>query len=135
MSFIEQMRTLAIQEADIVEKDNQKKTNKQEQRANQVKEEKFKMLNEKYFDMIQRKIKNMSSKGKREAFINFTWEDFKANCDGLGNPKYFMRLWIDEITNPDSIYLPKDQDGNTKSLHGLNANIWSNRAFTTHFTW
>ena len=139
MSFIEQMRSLAIERADVVTNEDAKvlaeKTNKREQRMKEVKEEKFKMLNQKYFDMIERKIKNMSEKGKREAYINFAWDDFKANCHGLGNPKEFQRLWFDEITNPDSIYLPKDEDGKTKSLQGLNADILGNRSFTTHFTW
>ena len=139
MSFIEQMRSLAIQQADVVASEDAKvlaeKSNKREQRMKEVKQEKFKMLNEKYFDMIERKIKNMSAKGRREAYINFDWDDFKANCNGLGNPKQFQRLWIDEITNPDSIYLPKDEDGKTKCLEGLHADIWGNRAFTTHFTW
>jgi len=139
MSFIEQMRSLAIQQADVVVSEDAKvlaeKTNKREQWMKEVKEEKFKLLNEKYFDMIERKIKNMSAKGKREAYINFSWEDFKANCHGLGNPKQFQRLWINEITNPKSNYLPKDQDGNTKCLEGLHADIWGNGAFTTHFTW
>lgn len=139
MSFIEQMRSLAIQQADVVASEDAKvlaeKSNKREQRMKEVKQEKFKMLNEKYFDMIERKIKNMSAKGKREAYINFDWNDFKANCNGLGNPKQFQRLWIDEITNPDSIYLPKDEDGKTKCLEGLHADIWGNGVFTTHFTW
>ena len=139
MSFIEQMRSLAIQQADVVASEDAKvlaeKTNKREQRLKEVKQEKFKLLNEKYFDMIERKIKNMSAKGKREAYINFDWNDFKANCNGLGNPKQFQRLWIDEIINPDSIYLPKDEDGKTKCLEGLHADIWGNGAFTTHFTW
>ena len=137
MSFIEEMRSIAIKQNEIntTEDDNNEKTNKYEENIKKVKQEKFKMLNEKYFDMIERKIKNMSVKGKREAYINFVWEDFKANCTGLGNPKHFQRLWIDEITNPNSIYLPEDQDGKTKCLEGLTANIWGNRAFTTHFTW
>ena len=139
MSFIEQMRSLAIQQADDVASEDAKvlaeKSNKREQRMKEVKQEKFKLLNEKYFDMIERKIKNMSAKGKREAYINFDWDDFKANCNGLGNPKQFQRLWIDEITNPDSIYLPKDEDGSTKCLEGLHADIWGNGSFTTHFTW
>ena len=139
MSFIEQMRSLAIQQVDVVVSEDAnvlaEKTNKREQRMKEVKEEKFKLLNEKYFDMIERKIKNMSAKGRREAYINFDWGDFKANCNGLGNPKQFQRLWIDEITNPDSIYLPKDEEGKTKCLEGLEADIWGNGAFTTHFTW
>lgn len=139
MSFIEQMRSLAIERADVAAKEDVKvvaeKTNKKEERMKEVKDEMFKKLNEKYFDMIERKIKNMSEKGKREAYINFAWEDFKANCHGLGNPKQFQRLWIDEITNPESIYLPKDKDGKTKCLQGLNADIWGNGSFTTHFTW
>jgi hypothetical protein len=139
MSFIEQMRSLAIQQAIVVASEDAKvlaeKTNKRDQRMKEVKQEKFKFLNEKYFDMIERKIINMSAKGRREAYINFDWDDFKANCNGLGNPKQFQRIWIDEITNPDSIYLPKDEEGNTKCLAGLHADIWGNGAFTTHFTW
>jgi len=139
MSFIEQMRSLAIESADNEAKKQakvlQEKAIKKEEHMKKVKQEKFKFLNEKYFDMIERKIKNMSAKGRREAYINFDWDDFKANCNGLGNPKQFQRIWIDEITNPDSIYLPKDEEGNTKCLAGLHADIWGNGAFTTHFTW
>ena len=61
MSFIEQMRSLAIQQVDVVVSEDAnvlaEKTNKREQRMKEVKEEKFKLLNEKYFDMIERKIK------------------------------------------------------------------------------
>jgi len=139
MSFIEQMRSLVIERADVVANEDvnfvAEKANKKEERMKQVKEEKFKMLNEMYFDMIERKIKNMSVKGKREAYINFEWGHFKANCYGLGNPKQFQRLWINEVTNPNSIYLPKNEDGNPKCLEGLHADIWGNGAFTTHFTW
>lgn len=134
-SYIQLMRSLAIAQANADTKVVTEKAKKNEERMKEVKEENFKILNEKYFDMIARKIKNMSAKGKREAYINFVWNDFKANCHGLGNPKQFQRLWINEITNPHSIYLPKDEDGNAKCLEGLRADIWGNGDFTTHFTW
>ena len=135
MSFIEQMQILAIESANKNESDSKQKKQEHENRMENVKKEKFEFLNDKYFDMIQRKIKNFSKQGKREAYINFNYDDFKANCKGLGNPKAFQRLWINSITNPNSIYLPKDSQGNPKCLEGLHADIWGNGAFTTHFTW
>lgn len=129
------MKVLAIENANSNDNDLEKKRLLHEKRMEEVKKEKFEFLNDKYFDMIQRKIMNFSKKGKREAYINFDYEDFKANCRGLGNPKQFQRLWINSITNPNSSYLPTDEDGKTKCLEGLHADIWGNGAFTTHFTW
>lgn len=129
------MQTLAIESTTSNGNDMEEKRLRHERKMEEVKKEKFEFLNDKYFDMIQRKIMNFSKKGKREAYINFDYEDFKANCRGLGNPKQFQRLWIDSITNPNSSYLPVDKHGKTKSLEGLRADIWGNGLFTTHFTW
>ena len=93
-------------------------------------------LTEKYHGTVKRGIENASRAGKREKFINFTFEDFKANCSGLGTPKDVMRMWINEMCDPESKYVPVSEEGGNK-IHflGLTADIWGGKTFTTRFTW
>ena len=76
--------------------------------------------------------------------MNFDKNDFKANFPGLGYPKEFMRSWFDELSDPNSKYLPdiyiKDyfeySDSKKKiSLQGIDISIWNNGSNTVVFKW
>lgn len=92
-------------------------------------------LTDKYHGTIKRGIEAATRAKKREKFINFEFEDFKANCSGLGTPKDVMRMWIDDMCNPESDYVPVDESGKKIHFSGLTADIWGGRTFTTRFTW
>jgi hypothetical protein len=134
MSFADKMRNISKAESKISEK---KKLSEEElaARMEKIKDEKFKFLTEKYLDTILRGIENAARKGLNEKYINFSRDDFKANCKGLGFPNQFQGKWLDEMKNPESAYLPTLEDGSKPSLEGISFDIWNNSAFTTHFTW
>lgn len=107
-----------------------------------VRTELFHMLTNKYHKTLVTGIVNASNKGKREKFINFDRNDFKANCHGLGYPQEVMENWLKEMSSPNSIYLPiseNDDDwwkqGEKMHFEGIQFEVWNNKAFTTKFTW
>jgi hypothetical protein len=108
-----------------------------EKRRLEKKEELFKFLTDKYHSIIRRAILQAAHSGKREKYINFNKNDFKANFPTLGYPYEIQKIWLDEvITNPSSDILPRHNE-NDMPIHfsGLNYDIWNNSSFTTHFTW
>lgn len=100
-------------------------------------EELFKFLTEKYHKVIKDGITHSANKGKREKYINFDRNDFKANFPSMGYPNEIQKRWLDEvITNPSSTILPMNEsDDIPDHLNGLHYDIWNNKAFTTYFTW
>ena len=115
-----------------------------EKNKQQIKHDKFIYLTDKYFDNIINSIFHKSNKGERIKYINFDKNDFKANFPGLGYPKEFMRSWFDELSDPNSKYLPdkyikdyfKYSDSNKKiSLQGIDISIWNNSSNTVVFKW
>tara|TARA_B100000927_G_scaffold290616_1_gene289968 strand:- start:3337 stop:3804 length:468 start_codon:yes stop_codon:yes gene_type:complete len=115
-----------------------------EKNKQKIKHDKFIYLTDKYFDNIINSIFYKSNKGERIKYINFDKNDFKANFPGLGYPKEFMRSWFDELSDPNSKYLPdkyiKDYfkycDSNKKiSLQGIDISIWNNSSNTVVFKW
>lgn len=139
MSFIEQMQVLSIEKdnaiKEIAEEKEAARKEKEKIRRKQFRDQLMQTLTDKYHKSILIGIQNASKQGKREKYINFDREDFKANCKGLGFPKQIEIMWLEEMCNPDSSYLPEDDDGNKKHFKGINYNIWNNGKFTTHFTW
>ena len=115
---------------------------KRQERIDQVRNEFFTALTNKYHDTIKRGICNAATKGHNQKYINFTRDDFKANCPGLGFPQQLLADWLREMTNPDSIYLPiasSDDNwwntGDKMHFHGINFDVWNNKAFTVVFSW
>ena len=146
MSFAEKMRTTSTEkkaeiEAMIAEKVAAREA-KQEERAAEVRDELFTALTAKYHDTIKRGINNAARNGKREKFINFAREDFKANCHGVGFPQQVQAAWLKEMCNPESKYLPLAEEANEWSsegekmhFQGVDFDVWNNKAFTVVFTW
>ena len=146
MSFAEKMRTTSTEkkaemEAMIAEKVAAREA-KQEERAAEVRDELFTTLTAKYHDTIKRGINNAARNGKREKFINFAREDFKANCHGVGFPQQVQAAWLQEMCDPESKYLPVAEEanewwaeGDKMRFQGVEFDVWNNKAFTVVFTW
>jgi len=123
------------------EYDDQQELEKKKQKT---KHDKFVYLTDKYFEIIIISIFHKSNKGERVKYMNFDKNDFKANFPGLGYPKEFMRSWFNELSDPNSKYLPdiyiKDyfeySDSKKKiSLQGIDISIWNNGSNTVVFKW
>ena len=135
MSFASKMVEMSIENGSKIKEEIEAKAAKHAEHLINVKDEKFKFLTEKYLNDILAGIERAAKKGYREKYMNFDREDFKANCKGLGYPNEFQRMWLDEVSKPDSPYIFKDKDGIPKCLEGIEASIWNNGAFTTVFKW
>ena len=146
MSFANKMRTTSEDkkaeiETLIADKVAARKVN-QDERVVEVRDEMFTALTSKYHDTIKRGIDNAARNGKREKYMNFARDDFKANCHGLGFPQQVQTDWLKEMCNPDSKYLPIAEDssdgwaeGDKMHFQGVEHNVWNNKAFTVVFTW
>ena len=56
------------------------------------KDQLFRQLTYKYYDKIKVAIENASKHGRQYVYMNFDYNDFKANFNGLGTPAQFQRL-------------------------------------------
>jgi len=135
MSFAEQMKHIAITSKQQQEAKNLAYHENLKKRQEQVKDNLFNILSDKYLITIHNGIKYAAQNGKREKYINFIRDDFKANCPGLGGTVAFQALWLSEITNPNSKYLLEDSNGDKIHISGIKYNIWNNGSFTTVFSW
>ena len=139
MSFIAEMQKLSEEKrAEIEEKTSQilaEKAAVKEKRMAEVKDELMKKLTDLYFIKVKNGIEGAAKKGKREKYMNFSRDDFKANCNGLGYPNQIQRMWINEMCDPESSYLLTDENGDKMHLQGIKASIWNNGAYTTVFSW
>tara|TARA_B110000008_G_C16892654_1_gene533421 strand:+ start:152 stop:547 length:396 start_codon:yes stop_codon:yes gene_type:complete len=131
MTFIKESRELAEQKSIEITHKKQEIKNDKENKKDKILDELFINLTKIYYDKLKDSITRRSIDGKRELYFNFVYNDFKANCNGLGNPPYIQNLWLEEMCNKDSKYLPYPNE----SFEGLIWKIWKNRSFTTVFTW
>ena len=100
-SFIERMQVIANDKEEVQKSIYAAHVKKIELRKDQL----LKKLTYKYYDKIKTTIQNASKFGRQYAYINFDYNDFKANINGLGNPSQVQRMWLKELCDPDSIYL------------------------------
>lgn len=100
-----------------------------------VRDKLFTALTDKYLLDVRNSLLRAAHKGFREKYINFTRDDFKANFAGLGTPAEVQRGWLIEMCDPESKYMKKDDEGNCLTLQGIDADVWNNVKFTTHFKW
>ncbi len=146
MSFAEKMRSTSTEKKAEIEAMIAKKVAardaKNNERAAEVRNELFTSLTDKYHDTIKRGISNAARYGKQEKYINFSRDDFKANCRGVGFPQQVAEEWLKEMCNPDSKYLPVAEEENAwwgegEKMHfqGVEFVVWNNKAFTIVFTW
>tara|TARA_B110000046_G_C12909557_1_gene362220 strand:+ start:108 stop:515 length:408 start_codon:yes stop_codon:yes gene_type:complete len=135
MSFLATIKSTSNSvKVDLDKKTEIKKDEKEEKlkkRQEEVKDTKFTELTTKYYTQIKRGIENAAKDGKSEKYINFDRDDFKANCYGLGNTVEFQKLWLNEIVNPSSKYIPDGED----SFEGFIFEPLNNFKFTTKISW
>tara|TARA_Y100000748_G_C15463854_1_gene476058 strand:- start:1038 stop:1493 length:456 start_codon:yes stop_codon:yes gene_type:complete len=146
MSFAEKMRSTSdLKKEEIEAMISQKleeRQSKEKERIHEVREKLFTTLTEKYHKLIARGINNAAVKGKREKYINFTRDDFKANCKGVGFPQEVQAAWLNEMCNPESKFLPVAEEddnwwtkGDKMDFNGVEFKVWNNKVFTVVFTW
>lgn len=152
ITFAEKMRTTSDNKKSEIEKLIEEKYNermlKQQTRITEVRDQLFTTLTAKYHDTIKKGINNAATTAKREKYINFSRDDFRANCHGVGFPQQVMADWLKEMCDPESIYVPVAEedvyDKNNKIIwnkgckmhfQGVSYDVWNNKAFTTVFTW
>lgn len=135
MSFLASIKsTSESAKLEVDKKSEIKKEEKEEKlkkRQEEVKHTKFTELTQKYFLQIKRGIQNAAKDGKSEKYINFERDDFKANCFGLGNTNEFLKLWLNELVNPSSKYIPDGEE----SFQGFTFEPLGNFKFTTKISW
>jgi hypothetical protein len=132
MSFASKLSKISTENANASEK----KRETHEEKMKAVKHEKFVSLTTLYHDKVKRAVENAAKKGNNTKYMNFNKDDFKPNCYGLGYPVEFLRMWLNEMCNPESEYLPTNKEtGEKESFEGLKFEAWNNGAFTVKFSW
>jgi len=134
MTFAQDMIELSKKKNKLKLEKNLVNINKREN----IKHQKFLFLTDKYFDTIVSVIKKSASYGYRKVIHKFDKNDFKANYPGLGYPNDFIKLWLDELTDYESCYLPIDQENQEKiSLQGIDYSViyYNNHNITIKFQW
>ena len=119
-------------------KENHTKIEKEKEYKNKIFAEKvenrynelMEFLTDKYYEQVVSCLKYNAGNGKHQAFMNFKYEDFKANMPTLGKPKEIQKKWIEEMKNPNSIFLKEK-----RPLEGISYDCWGNGSFTVHFKW
>ena len=140
-SFIQNARAVS-QEASLKKQhDSSELSERQDRRKHEL----MVFLTEKYHGKIKEAIERASRRGLTEKYMNFCYDDFKANCPGLGKPRDIQIMWLTEMCDPKSFMVPVrearegeegDDDGMIKDhFEGLKFEVWGNGSFTTHFTW
>ena len=89
-----------------------------------------------YHEKLVSSISRAALNGYSNKYINFKYEDFKANYPGLGRPSIIQDMWLKEMSKPDSKYLKTaDGDEDLQCIEGIKWDIWGNQKFTTVFKW
>lgn len=162
MSFAQELADTAIKRAKAIQDMHIQKIKEfEEAKFNREKELMF-ALTHKYHPLVKNALWNSALiAGKREKYMNFDREDFKANFPGLGTPRDVCQRWLSEMTKIDSPYLPikpPEYDWDYKPpfenmahladsqfsvstpppkdhFAGIKYDVWNNAKFTIHFTW
>ena len=163
MSFAQQLADLSIKRAKVIQDYKMEQFRKFIKAKDQREHELMTFLTKKYHKSIKDALYRAALiDGLREKYMNFEYEDFKANFPDLGNPKEVCERWLSEMTDPDSKYLPYKTPEYFESKYethfdslaamadgqysvsippvrdhfsGLQFDVWNNSAFTVKFTW
>lgn len=100
MTFVEILRSTAINAAS-----NGHNLTFEERKA-KVLNDKFIELTEKYHPLIRDALMRAAEEGQTVQFMNFDRRYFKTKFPGL-TPVKVARLWLLEMTNPESYYVPE----------------------------
>lgn len=137
MSFINTLVQTSTERAKVVELESGEKRKRFEEAKEKRLDEIMTMLTDKYHPLLKKGLEQAAHAGRREKYINFQRDDFKANFPTLGTPAEMASRWLCEMTKEDSKYLPlkDDESGDREHFKGLDFDVWNNAVFTIKFTW
>ena len=149
MSFAKELAETAIQRAKAIQDIQMREFREFEKKKQLREDELMNNLTNKYHPLIKKALWDAALiHGNREKYMNFDYNDFKANFPTLGNPVQVCSRWLTEMTNEDSQYLPykpvpcwdstdvTDLSPREKDhFAGLQFDVRGNGAFTVQFKW
>lgn len=136
MTFINSLIETSAERSKIVEEEQSEKQKRfEESKAKRV-DEIMTRLTEKYHPLLKKGLTQAAHAGRREKYMNFERDDFKANFPTLGTPGEMAVRWLQEMVKEDSKYLPfRDGTEDREHFKGLEFDVWNNAAFTIHLKW
>ena len=146
-SFIATLIETSSERSNIVDQEKDEKRQRFEEAKAKRLHEMMESLTAKYHKQIKDALEKAAYSGKREKYMNFERDDFKANFPTLGTPAEMASRWFCEMINEESKYLPiksvtslKQGDNELEKVErehfkGLDFDIWNNAAFTVKLTW
>ena len=106
MSFAEILAQKSISAAKKIDELNKRKKEEFEKKKSDRFAELMTALTVKYHLQIKKALWDAASNGRREKYMNFDYNDFKANFPGLGKPSGICSIWLNHMTRTDSPYSP-----------------------------
>ena len=138
MSFITTLVETSTERSKVVDEERAEKQKRFLEAKEKRLDEMLVKLTDKYHPLLKNGLEQAAHGGRREKYMNFERDDFKANFPTLGTPAEMASRWLCEVVTEDSKYLPFKEGGDDKErehFKGLQFDVWNNRAFTIHFTW
>lgn len=136
MSFINSLIDTSAERSKIVEEEQSEKQKHFEESKSKRLDEIMTRLTEKYHPLLKKGLSQAAHAGRREKYMNFERDDFKANFPTLGTPVEMAVRWIQEMVKEDSKYLPfREGTEDREHFKGLEFDVWNNKAFTIHLKW
>lgn len=136
MSFINSLIETSAERSKIVDEEQSEKQKRFEESKAKRLDEIMTRLTEKYHPLLKKGLNQAAHAGRREKYMNFVRDDFKANFPTLGTPGDMAVRWLQEMIKEDSKYLPfREGTEDREHFKGLEFNVWNNGAFTIHLKW
>lgn len=136
MSFINSLIETSAERSKIVEEEQSEKQKRFEESKAKRLDEIMTRLTEKYHPLLKKGLNQAAHAGRREKYMNFVRDDFKANFPTLGTPGEMALRWLQEMIKEDSKYLPfREGSEDREHFKGLEFDVWNNGAFTIHLKW
>lgn len=139
MSLINTLIETSAERSKVVDDERTEKRKRFEEAKSKRIDEMMNKLTDKYHPLLKKGLNQAAHAGRREKYMNFERDDFKANFPTLGTPAEMASRWLCEMTLEDSKYIPlkegAEEGGEREHFKGLAFDVWNNGAFTIHFTW
>ena len=138
MSFIANLVETSTERSKVVDEERLEKRKRFEEAKEKRLDEMMEKLMAKYHPLLKKGLEQAAHNGRREKYMNFERDDFKANFPTLGTPAEMASKWLCEVITEDSKYLPFKEGSDDKErdhFKGLTFDVWNNAAFTVKLTW
>ena len=138
MSFIANLVETSTERSKVVDEERVEKQRRFQEAKDKRLDEMMVKLTDKYHPLLKKGLEQAAHAGRREKYMNFTRDDFKANFPTLGTPAEMASRWLSEVTTEESKYLPIKEGSDDKErdhFKGLTFDVWNNSVFTVHFKW